>query len=337
MKTIYIVPIEPIETRYTVHWYEYLPKQICKSLNVNVKQIESAVLSNETTTGAFLNFESTVYYKSEQMKNISKLFFSGLINDGDVFLVTDAWNPSVHFIRYMADLQDKKIKIVGIWHAGSYDNEDFLGKKFKDKTWSFSMERSMFYLYDLNIFATHFHKNLFLKTLELKDEKTLVCGFPMEYYPLDIKYTNWNEKEDIVLFPHRISDEKQPNLFNLLAKENKNLNFIFAQKICKNKDEYHRLLEKTKIVFSANLQETLGISMYEGMLAGAIPIVPNRLSYKEMYKSEFKYENEDIESLNLMINKYIDNPPFDLLKENMEFLNKNYFSGYTLYKSLIEV
>ena len=52
------------------------------------------------------------------------------------------------------------------------------------------------------------------------------------------------------------------------------------------KDEYHTLLGEAKIVFSANLQETLGISMYEGALVGAIPMVPNRLSYSEMYTGD---------------------------------------------------
>ena len=43
------------------------------------------------------------------------------------------------------------------------------------------------------------------------------------------------------------------------------------------------------MVFSANLQETLGISWYEGAIVGAIPMVPDRLSYTEMYYDTFKY------------------------------------------------
>ena len=44
------------------------------------------------------------------------------------------------------------------------------------------------------------------------------------------------------------------------------------------------------MVFSANTQETLGIS-YEGVLVGAMPIQsPNRLSYTEMYDDIWKYD-----------------------------------------------
>ena len=46
---------------------------------------------------------------------------------------------------------------------------------------------------------------------------------------------------------------------------------LFVQEQTLTKDEYHNLLGKAKIVFSANTQETLGISCYEGALVGATP------------------------------------------------------------------
>jgi hypothetical protein len=45
-------------------------------------------------------------------------------------------------------------------------------------------------------------------------------------------------------------------------------------------------------VFSASLQETLGIGCYEGAIIDAIPMVPDRLSYSEMYYEGFKYPSE---------------------------------------------
>jgi len=50
------------------------------------------------------------------------------------------------------------------------------------------------------------------------------------------------------------------------------------------------------MVFSANLQETLGISCYEGAIVDAIPMVPDRLSYTEMYYDTFKYPSKWTES-----------------------------------------
>jgi hypothetical protein len=65
--------------------------------------------------------------------------------------------------------------------------------------------------------------------------------------------------------------------------------FVVCQDQELTKNEYHNLLGEAKIVFSANLQETLGISCYEGSVVDAMPMVPNRLSYTEMYAEEFKY------------------------------------------------
>jgi hypothetical protein len=58
------------------------------------------------------------------------------------------------------------------------------------------------------------------------------------------------------------------------------------------------LLGEAKIVFSCSLQETLGIGCYEGALVDAVPMVPDRLSYKEMYYEGFKYPSEWTESWN---------------------------------------
>ena len=68
--------------------------------------------------------------------------------------------------------------------------------------------------------------------------------------------------------------------------------FVFAQETQLTKDEYHELLAKSKLVFSANLQETLGISWYEGALVGTLPMVPDRLSYSEMATDEVLYPSE---------------------------------------------
>jgi len=94
------------------------------------------------------------------------------------------------------------------------------------------------------------------------------------------------------LFPHRIAPEKQVEIFRDLAIQLPQYEFVVCQDTQLDKHEYHKLLGRAKIVFSANLQETLGISCYEGALVDAIPVVPDRLSYKEMYYDTFKYPSE---------------------------------------------
>ena len=96
-------------------------------------------------------------------------------------------------------------------------------------------------------------------------------------------------KRNLVLFPHRIAPEKQVDIFKDLAASLPEYEFVVCQEQQLAKAEYHALLSQAKVVFSANLQETLGISWYEAAIAGAVPLVPDRLSYSEMAVPELKY------------------------------------------------
>ena len=125
---IYIVEIEPVETRYTAQWKKYLPTQM-QNAGLEVQVITGpSDAPKDTTPGAFLNFSGTNYWKSEQLKTISQMFADGTIQDGDYFLYTDAWNPTVLQAKYMARLLEKDVKFGGMWHAGAYDPADFLGR-----------------------------------------------------------------------------------------------------------------------------------------------------------------------------------------------------------------
>ena len=66
-------------------------------------------------------------------------------------------------INYMLGV---KIKIGGMWHAGSYDPADFLGRLIGDKPWVRNAERSMYDCYDDNFFATDCHIDMFTNTLD---------------------------------------------------------------------------------------------------------------------------------------------------------------------------
>ncbi len=104
---IFIVPIEPIDQRYTKQWYYNIPKDLEKrSLKYRIVGDDNS--DSGTTTGAFLNFAFTNKYKAQQVQQIADLFSMGHIAPGDKFLVTDAWNFAITAIRYMSDEQKAK-------------------------------------------------------------------------------------------------------------------------------------------------------------------------------------------------------------------------------------
>lgn len=340
MNSLFLLQLEPIETRYTGHWKTLLPAQFEKRVpdDVEVVEIYGETESVETTPGAFLDFYATNEYKATQIQKVVKYFQRGEVRDGDYFLVMDAWNPCIPMIRYMADLNGIKINIGGIWHAGSYDPHDFLGRLIPNKGWSHRLERALYYTYDHNFFASKFHINMFCNTLGALPYRAMRTGFPMEYYCKDGFFGETETKQDLVVFPHRMTSEKQPDLFKEIMAHPllQDVKYIMCQESKLTKEEYHQVLQRSKIVFSANLQETLGIGVYEGMMCDAIPIVPNKLSYSEMYDAEFLYnEHTPVEDLAVKIRYFIDN--YDSIVktpvfiDNKDFLIKNYFSGDIMY------
>ena len=343
---IYIVDIEAVDTRYTKQWKEFLPAQMQRATNQQVKVISGGETPQATTPGAFLNFGGTNVYKSNQLQQIGALFCEGKIKDGDYFLYTDAWNPTVIQLRYMAELLGVDIRVGGLWHAGSYDPHDFLGRLIGDKPWVRHAEQSMYECYDDNFFASDFHIDLFMESLDIDYDKTHRVGWPMEYLKNSLDSYKGMEKKDIILFPHRIAPEKQVDIFRDLANHLREYEFIVCQERELTKNEYHNLLGEAKLVFSANLQETLGISWYEGALVNAIPMVPDRLSYTEMAIPEFKYPSRWTEDWSSyvkyrgeLINKIRDymenyNDYLVSLDKQRTKLNKEFFSGAALYDAI---
>ncbi len=352
---IYIVDIEAVDTRYTKQWKEYLPKQLKRATNEQVEVISGGETPQATTPGAFLNFGGTNVYKSKQLEIIGEKFCNGQIKDGDYFLYTDAWNPTVIQLRYMAELLGVNIRVGGLWHAGSYDPQDFLGRLIGDKPWVRNAERSMFECYDNNFFASDFHINIFVEAFRdvgnyigLSTNKTKVqrVGWPMEYLANSLDSYRNMPKENIILFPHRVAPEKQPDIFRDLRTHLPDYELIVCQEQELTKIEYHNLLGRAKLVFSANLQETLGISWYEGALVDTIPMVPDRLSYKEMALEQFKYPSKWTESFGdyenhrvLIIERikdYMENYDQYLptLRKQVAKLKKDFFSGEKLYGAI---
>jgi hypothetical protein len=300
--TIFLVDLEAVSTRYTGEWKSHVPTLFQKAGH-NVQVIAGPEdIPNATTPGAFLNFGGTNIYKSAQVEQISRLFCNGSVRANDHFLFTDAWHPGIINLKYMSELLGIPVVTHGLWHAGSYDPQDFLGRLVGDKPWVRHAEKSFFHAFDHNYFATDFHIEMFSKNLlnanlgtsyDYKTSGKIVrTGWPMEYMDNTLTAYKNMPKRELILFPHRIAPEKQVEIFRDLKEHLPQYEFVVCQDQQLTKNEYHNLLGEAKLVFSANLQETLGISCYEGALVGAIPMVPDRLSYKEMYYNTFKYPSE---------------------------------------------
>ena len=356
MANVFLVDLEAVESRYTGQWKTHVPK-LLKEAGHNVTIIEGpSDIPTATTPGAFLNFGGTNIYKARQVEEFSRLFTGGKVASGDHFIFTDAWHPGIINLKYMSTLLGIPVSIHALWHAGSYDPQDFLGRLVGDTPWVRHAEKAMYSAIDHNYFATEFHIEMFCKTLleyedssvirSLVPKKIVRSGWPMEYMPETLAPFKNLPKRNLILFPHRIAPEKQVEIFKDLATSMPEYEWVVCQEQNLTKDEYHTLLGESKMVFSANLQETLGISCYEGAVVDAIPFVPGRLSYSEMYTDKFKYPSEWTESWNSYItNKqslidvitwYMDSyeANIHLVKAQAVSLTKEFFSADKLLENI---
>lgn len=286
------IPIESLEERYSAQWNRWFPEEFNRH-HVLFHTVEGAPLSNKITQGAFLDVISTNHFKASQLQDVTRLLWRREVGDGDTFFFHDLWFPGLEMLAYIRDGLDLDFSICGIMHAGSYDPFDFLTKKGMGR-WAEELEKSWLRLVDRVFVATHFHRDLLISQRLSYDtalhDKIVVTGLPM--YPAEFVQPGV-EKENIVVFPHRLDREKNPQLFEELAGQyaRSGWDFIRSKDVTSNKQEYYDLLNRAKIAVSFADQETWGIAQMEALFCGCIPIVPDRLSYHELYPEPFRYDS----------------------------------------------
>ena len=204
----------------------------------------------------------------------------------------------------------------------------------------------MYETFDHNFFATDFHLKMFCDTFKCTSKVKRV-GWPMEYMEHNLDSYKNMTKRNLILYPHRLAPEKQPGIFQDLKDSlSSQYEFVVCQERPLSKIQYHNLLGEAKLIFSANLQETLGISWFEGTLLDVIPMIPNRLSYTEMAIDEFVYPSEWTSSTEqyhkhkkdiiAKINDYMENYKTYIPKiwKQRDALKEKFFSGKQLYREI---
>ncbi|MEP0942010.1 MAG: hypothetical protein ABJH63_15320 [Rhizobiaceae bacterium] len=353
MRTLWLFDIEPHEQRYTSEWKAYLSKQLrsamrgTKSTKWRLRTVSGNKTSGKTSNGAFINFAETNLYKADQVRKFTKFLLNGEVKGGDRLLFTDAWHPGIIQCRYMADLYRVRYDIHSIWHAGSYDKNDLLGQHPLTPRWAMPFERAVFRACSRNYFATEYHRDLCIKRLSVRRSIShRVVGWPMEYLRGALGIHDNPTKSKTILFPHRLSKEKQPEFVKRLQTHLPEYTIVVAQRKKLSKWDYRQLVGECAAVLSFSKQETLGIGVYEAMLCGAVPIVPEWLSYKELYPSHcypaewinspknFKKHAADLAvHIRSSIAAHQQNPI--ILKDWTKAVGKQHFNGSALYAELL--
>ena len=297
---LYVIPIEPLEERYSEQWLRWTKAYLKKTCLRKDYRVINPPAYKSISNGAFLDVVNTNVYKNAQLKIILGMFQKNQVKDGDIFWFHDMWFPGLEMLAYMRDALGLKIKIYGMLHAGTYDQHDFLAQKGM-RGWGHYLEASWFKIVNGVFVATNFHKQLICKNSTYSHPNRIyITGFPMYAEEFALPQNAYDERDKIIVFPHRLDSEKQPDLFDEFKQEllekclwSRDYTFIKTKDVCHTKEEYYALLRRAEYAVSFALQETWGIAQTESALCGCVPIVPDRLSYSEMYPSQFKYSQDN--------------------------------------------
>lgn len=299
---IFYIPIEPYETRYTADWIQQFENEF-DSNGVQYETILGDTFSNKVTTGGVLDACGTHVYKFTQLQKLITKLNAHEVNDGDVIFFADLWFPGIESLFYIRNMIGVKFKICGIFHAGTYDNYDFTCRN-NMRNWGKWLEASWFSEIDKIFVATNFHKQLLLKgsiIIPRLADKIFVTGLP--FYGKELRDRYITKKENIIVFPHRLDEEKHPELFDLFVDKLTQNRFDFKAirtiEETNSREEYFSILGKSKIMLSFADQETFGYSTLESMALDNIVIVPNKLSYKETVPNSYRYDTLD-EAFNML-------------------------------------
>jgi len=310
---IVLLPIEPLEERYSKQWLDWTLEYFNSDepyAHYTPKDLTYDVLLPESyesiKNGQFLDCIQTNAFKAKQLQMaidwISKQDERVLRSPQTVFLLHDGWFPGIEMLAYIRSAMRYNFRIAACLHAGTWDTHDFTFRSGMS-VWARGIEASWMAIYDHIFVATEFHKSLMQQSGVFANPLAApisVTGFPIFSPPkLELAFPQ-AVKKDLVVFPHRVAPEKRNALFEILAEraakvpELRHFSFVQTKEVCTSdnpkiaKEQYYDLLRSARYAVSFATQETWGIAMQESVMCGCIPIVPDRLSYREMYPPCFR-------------------------------------------------
>jgi len=304
--TVYYLPLELIDMRYT-NAQDKITRDAFDSKNISYKIIDGTILSDKKNPDEFLNPTSTNFFKFKQLEQICELFDNNEVKNGDKFYVADIWFPGIESIKYMAHFKNLNVELYGVLHAGSFTPSDTVEGL---KEWASPFELSLIKMFDGIFLGSEQTRQDLLKTFTIGFtdlNKLHITGLAYNSKEVEKYRIPYSKKENIIIFPHRLHPEKQEILFEQLKDYYKDFKFITTHRENFTKEEYYKILAKSKILYSCSLQENFGYSVLEGCSLGVVPILPfNNTCYKYMYPKEVLYNTFE-DSIKL-IDKFIVNP-----------------------------
>lgn len=231
-----------------------------------------------------------------------------LLTNSDKFdniLFIDFFTPWLDILQYLLEIKWKNIKLWALLHGWSFLPRDLYTwprLKYSENLW--------FSIFDIIYVPS---KHLYNLVPDAFKWKVKILPWGMDSF-LSKKPLSEKEKDIDILFPHRLDDDKwiddliflisklenytfgitsfkslEKNKYYKRLKTFKNVRFIFWE----NEKQHVHTLSKAKIVLSCAYQENFWYGIVKSVLSWAIPILPNREVYPELFPPDFLYTTLD--------------------------------------------
>lgn len=164
------------------------------------------------------------------------------------------------------------------------------------------------------------------------EKKTTVLWPGMDFSSLDAAGLTEKAAGPVIVWNHRWEHDKNPVAFfdalSILSEQGIDFQLIVLGESFRKSSEiftraqvqlkphilhfgyapdradYHRLLHQGSIAVSTALHEFFGMAVLEAVRAGCIPLVPDRLAYREIFPSAFRYRRDQfLDQLLALINR----------------------------------
>ncbi len=161
-----------------------------------------------------------------------------------------------------------------------------------------------------------------LENIEKIQQKSIILHPGLDLSPIDQTHVPKKNELPVIIWNHRWEHDKNPELFfsTLYELEKEGVDFklvvmgqsftrqpkifsrakkILADRIdhfafAESRQEYINRLRRGDVVISTALHEFYGIAVIEAVRAGCTPLLPDRLSYPELFPRNFLYQEGEL-------------------------------------------
>jgi hypothetical protein len=236
---------------------------------------------------------SEIWYQSNLYKKLAMHLCSSPFKDGDLVIFENNISPSAYILFLLKEYKNVKVKFLSFWMDGVYDPDSIYRRSLfrKRRDWAFTFEKGLYACFDGNCFFTQKqldrHNWTYIRRKSIR-VKSFLTGLPFSLlgpeHPVDI-----SEKENIVLIPYADEDKFAKKIY--MGMQDGFPNYKFIQCGDMDRSEYKKLLRKAKFQFSAAFIETDPTLLFEGMLYGVVPILPDRCVFSQIFPDYYLYDS----------------------------------------------